>query len=532
MKNKETAMKTGNLEGVKLPEDFVRKMRKLLGTEAEGFFESYGKERKYGLRINPLKRGDGRPGFLEDLEKIPWTEEGYFYGEDLRPGKEPYHDAGLYYIQEPSAMSAAEILNPAPGERILDLCAAPGGKTTQTAGKMGQKGLLVSNEIHPARAKILSQNVERMGIANGVVTNMDPEDLVLAFPEFFDGILVDAPCSGEGMFRKDETAVREWSLEQVTLCAKRQAQILDCAAAMVRPGGRLVYSTCTFSPEENEQTIWDFLRRHREFSIERPDCADYFSPGRPEWVAAEESGEANSLPERLSLKDTIRIWPHKTAGEGHFAALLIKSPEGAERTDSAAGALEERSGRGKEKRQEKGLGQKKGKSREKGWEACRKKGWDKNRDKSGKELSAISELTAFCEENLLNPDRLFDGRKLLLFGENLYLVSEQMPNLEGIRVLRPGLHVGTLKKGRLEPAHGLALFLGAGETVLQAEIGDGAAAASYLRGETILAEGAEITAGKDRGWTLVTVGGYSVGWAKLSGGILKNHYPKGLRRPY
>ena len=184
-----------------LPKDFVKKMQRLLGDEAEEFFNSYNEIRRFGLRLNPLKCGDETPEYVSGLKKIPWAKEGYYYGEDMRPGKHPYHEAGLYYIQEPSAMAVAEALDPKPGERILDLCAAPGGKSTHLAGKMGQRGLLVCNEIHPARAKILAQNVERMGIANGVVTNMEPAGLVETFPEFFDGIVVDAPCSGEGMFR-------------------------------------------------------------------------------------------------------------------------------------------------------------------------------------------------------------------------------------------------------------------------------------------------------------------------------------------
>ena len=242
----------------KLPEAFTERMERLLGKEAEAFFKSYEKERAYGLRYNPLKTG-GREGFFRlweqaglspaGLRPVPWCREGFFYEESLRPGKHPLHEAGAYYIQEPSAMSAGEAFDARPGERILDLCAAPGGKTTHAAGRMMGDGLLVSNEIHPARAKILSQNVERMGIGNAAVTNMAPAELVPFFPEFFDGVLVDAPCSGEGMFRKEEEAGTEWSPEQVLVCARRQEEILDCAAKMTRPGGRILYSTCTFAPE-------------------------------------------------------------------------------------------------------------------------------------------------------------------------------------------------------------------------------------------------------------------------------------------
>ena len=298
----------------KLPEAFAERMERLLEKEAEAFFKSYEKERAYGLRYNPLKTG-GREGFFRlweqaglspaGLRPVPWCREGFFYEESLRPGKHPLHEAGAYYIQEPSAMSAGEAFDARPGERILDLCAAPGGKTTHTAGRMMGEGLLVSNETHPARAKILSQNVERMGIGNAVVTNMAPAELVPFFPEFFDGVLVDAPCSGEGMFRKEEEAGTEWSPEQVLVCAKRQEEILDCAAKMTRPGGRILYSTCTFAPEENEQTAARFLKRHPEFSLEELSHADLFAKGRPEW--------ADGNPELLK---TVRIWPHRTEGEG------------------------------------------------------------------------------------------------------------------------------------------------------------------------------------------------------------------------
>ncbi|MBQ5806640.1 MAG: RsmB/NOP family class I SAM-dependent RNA methyltransferase, partial [Lachnospiraceae bacterium] len=220
------------MTGTGLPEAFAEKMQKLLGEEAETFFDSYDHVRSFGLRINPLKCKNRIPEYVSGWKKIPWANEGFYYDETVRPGKHPYHEAGVYYIQEPSAMSVAEALEPKPGERILDLCAAPGGKSTHLAGKMAQQGLLVCNEIHPARAKILAQNVERMGISNAVVTNMEPAGLVDTFTEFFDGIVVDAPCSGEGMFRKDENARSEWSPDHVILCANRQDGILDCAAKM------------------------------------------------------------------------------------------------------------------------------------------------------------------------------------------------------------------------------------------------------------------------------------------------------------
>lgn len=481
LKNKGNDMEKTKKPG--LPEEFVQKMQGLLGDEAEAFFNSYDETRRYGLRINPLKCEEEIPEYLRDLKRIPWTGEGYYYEEPMRPGRHPLHEAGVYYIQEPSAMAVSEALMPNPGERILDLCAAPGGKSTHLAGKMDQKGLLVCNEIHPARAKILARNIERMGIANAVVTNMEPSGLVETFREFFDGIVVDAPCSGEGMFRKDENARNEWSPDHVILCADRQDGILDCAADMLKPGGRIVYSTCTFSPEENEQTVVRFLERHLEFHVERPGCAEYFDTGRPEW--------ANDVED---VRKTVRIWPHKADGEGHFLALLVKDDCG---PDPGAKDRVRRS-----------------ESRER---------------KTGKGAAAdLTGFYGFCQELLVDTERMTSGRRLLTFGENLYLVPEEMPEMAGLKVLRPGLHAGTIKKGRMEPSHALALFLKKEDVKRSLEIGTGGQAESYLKGETLKIPEEN---GEMKGWTLVTAGGYSLGFGKADRGILKNHYPKGLRRP-
>ena len=245
-----------------LPGVFAERMQRLLGGEYEAFEESYGQARQYGLRCNLLKGTEEKfVGVMPfPLEKISWAREGFYYDAAAQPGRHVLHEAGAYYSQEPSAMAAVEVLAPEPGERILDLCAAPGGKSTQIAGRMQGQGLLVSNEIIGERARILSQNVERMGVAGCVVCSEKPERMAALFPSFFDRVLVDAPCSGEGMFRKEEEAREEWSLENVQMCAERQALILEEAAKMVKPGGVLVYSTCTFSPEENEGTISAFLR--------------------------------------------------------------------------------------------------------------------------------------------------------------------------------------------------------------------------------------------------------------------------------
>lgn len=466
----------------RLPEAFLEKMKELLGQEYGAFLETYSQERKKGLRLNPLKvTGPSEVQMLVKqfgLWKIPWAEEGYYYDEKARPGKHAWHEAGVFYIQEPSAMAVAEFLEAEPGEKVLDLCAAPGGKTTQIAGKLLGQGLLVSNEIHPARAKILSRNVERMGIANAVVTNEEAGTLADRFPAFFDKIVVDAPCSGEGMFRKDEEARTQWSREHVLMCARRQGGILDLAGTMVRPGGRIVYSTCTFSPEENEGVVNAFLERNPEFYVEQTAAGEAFDAGVPLWV---EAG-------RKELAFTCRIWPHHAQGEGHFAAVLRK-------------AGEERDNRPQKYKKPSYV----------------------------KDAQIKSLWREFCLDTLSKEGEELFGRKaeerMVCFGDQLYLVPGMMPDFAGLRILRAGLHLGTIKKNRFEPSHGLALYLKKEQVKRwQAWGAESRETAAYMGGETLEA-GAE----GGNGWTLVLAGGYSIGWAKKVGGILKNHYPKGLR---
>lgn len=463
-----------------LPEAFKEKMKNLLGAEYEPFLESYEKERVQGLRRNPLKVD--KETFLKQmpfsLTEIPWAEEGYYYGAEDRPGRHPYHDAGLYYIQEPSAMAVVGLLEPEPGDYVLDLCAAPGGKTTQIAGRLGGEGFLLSNEIHPARAKILSQNVERMGIKNCVVANETPERLAERFPAYFDKIVVDAPCSGEGMFRKDEAARTEWSPDHVAMCAERQARILDSAAAMLKGGGRMVYSTCTFSPEEDEMAVEHFLKAHPEFSIENRGRRTGLSSGRPEW----------SLSKRSDLAETYRIWPHHTEGEGHYLAVLKKA---------------ENSGETKKR----------------------------ELPNYWKDRTVWKEYERFCRELFAEPEQYLNRSEYILFGDQLYLMPEGMTDLTGLKVVRPGLHMGTVKKNRFEPSHALALSMKEEEARLHLSLeGEGGEVLRYLRGETLsVPEGNEALKGR-KGWVLVTVDGWSLGFVKLAGGILKNHYPKGLRR--
>lgn len=487
------------IQEIQLPQAFAERMKALMGAEYDAFIGSYQKERVQGLRFNTLK-GDPKQMYEAYRERfglvpVPWCSEGYYYQAETRPGRCGLHEAGVYYIQEPSAMAVVQLLDPKPGERVLDLCAAPGGKTSHVACRLQGQGLLVSNEIHPARARVLSQNVERMGIANAVVTNEDAGRLAEVFQEFFDKIVVDAPCSGEGMFRKDEQAREEWSEENVRICAERQQIILDHAASMLRPGGRLVYSTCTFSPEEDEEGIADFLMRHPEFSVvsvPKEQQPPGLSAGRQEWCS-------RPCP---SVSDTFRIWPHLAEGEGHFLALLEKHADGEAVNRSR-------------------------KIRRPGF-------WN---DKSGKRL-----LNEFLQEVLREQSPAAGKRKgsrtealplepligrteqLILFGDQIYQLPEGIPALDGLRVLRPGLHLGTCKKNRIEPAHALALALRP-DQVRQALIlpEEGPETLAYLNGQTLpVPEG-------QKGWTLVCAGNYSLGWGKCAGGVVKNHYPKGLR---
>ena len=428
-----------------LPEAFLQRMEAQLGSEYPAFLESLERPRAVALRFNPMK-GE-RPVLPFVGAPVPWEPEGFYYDPETRPGLHVYHEAGVYYLQEASAMAPVALLDPKPGERVCDLCAAPGGKTTQIAGRMLGQGFLVCNEINPKRAKILSRNIERMGVANALVTNEHPETLASRFPGFFDRVLVDAPCSGEGMFRKEEAAVTDWSQETVQMCARRQREILDSAARLVRPGGRLVYSTCTFAPEEDEETVAAFLEAHPEFTPE-PVEAPWFVPGE---------------------NASYRMWPHKLLGEGHFAAVLRKTQGESGEVPACPGGK------------------------------C-PKAWE----------SFAKELDITLPEG-----------KAVSFGQSLYWAPMELPELNRLKVLRPGLELGTERKGRFEPAHALALWLKTC-AVTESFPPEGPEMKAYLHGDVV-------PSGK-KGWCLVQAGGYTIGWGKGDGSVLKNHYPKGLRR--
>lgn len=425
-----------------LPEEFLRRMEQRLGEEYPAFLQSYEKPPYRALRVNTLKIS------LEDFFRDPpfplgaqvdWEERGVYIDEP-KAGAYPAHFAGLYYLQEPSAMIVGNYADACKKERVLDLCAAPGGKTTQIAAQMAGDGILISNEIDAGRAKILSQNAERMGIKNCAVTNASPEQLAKNFPEYFDLIVVDAPCSGEGMFKKEPEAIAHWSLQNVALCAARQREILDHAARMLAQGGRLLYSTCTFSEEEDEGQIRAFLSHHGEFA----------------------------------LAEDEKLLPHQINGEGHYCALLVKNGGGT---------------RGAKPYPVK------------------------------KNARANKAFYEFAQDFL---HELPQGEITTLDDGRMYLVPAGMPAL-GVRTLRLGVELGEWDGKTFRPAHALAValkqedckrFYALSEELVQ----------RYLRGEALAC-----SPSSENGWCVVGYRSYPLGLGKIVNGVIKNHYPKGLR---
>ena len=431
-------------------EYFEQRERALLGQRYEQLYAAPQQTAERGVTVSALRTTPEQFAQRADfpLEPSPFCKAAFVVHQpDFKPGRHPYHHAGVFYSQEPSASSAAPLLGVQPGMRVLDLCAAPGGKSSQLAAALQGRGVLVSNEYVAARAEILKSNLERMGVSNAVVLNETPARIAEALPEFFDRVLVDAPCSGEGMFRKEPVALQQHCEALVKQCAELGAQILDCAAAALAPGGQLVYSTCTFSPEEDEQAVARFLENHPEFVPETVDAP---------WFEAGENG-------------SFRLWPHKLLGEGHFAAVLRKMEGSEESTVIPAG------------------------------------------EKLPKTWQPFAASLGI---------RLPDG-KTVTFGDTLYWAPPDMPDIRKLKVLRPGLELGTVKKDRFEPAHALALWLKTCENQ-QDYPADSGEISAYLRGDVVPS--------MQKGWCLVSAGGYSIGWGKGDGRVLKNHYPKGLRR--
>lgn len=571
-----------------LPEAFVGSMRRLLGDSYEDFLSSLGEGRRNALRVNRLRlSADSFESIAPfPVKRVPWTQNGYYVDYRDRPSQHPWYRAGVYYLQEPSAMAPAEILPVMPGDRVLDLCAAPGGKATQLGDRLCGRGLLVANEISPSRVRALERNMELFGISNCVVTNEPPSRLTSRFPEYFDKILVDAPCSGEGMFRKDPEAVKTWSLEKVEACVKIQREIILEAADMLRPGGFMVYSTCTFEPEEDELAVAYLLRERPQMELLEIPCTEgrqTFSPAFSLPYLAErgfvtkepEQGQTAarrmdgaSVPPAGKLPDTgkaVRIWPHMAQGEGHFIALLRK--QGGSSGGNPSRISEGNSSRLSGEKTPRILGGNPprilgGKpSRISGEEPLRVSGRNSSRT-SGKNSSraAADRTKPEAARQFLAvyaPEMDVDLRRIENRNGHLYLMPEGCPELRGLKFLRAGLYLGELKKDRFEPSQELALAISQRVQTLP-EPQEGASAArtqmslsagesfkvsgiiddgirimipssdqtlkAFLRGEAVRLEHPS-----ENGWRLVCADVFPVGWGKMVNGTLKNHIPPAWR---
>ena len=460
---------------MKLPQKFEERMREMLKDEYDEFVKSFSDDAVHaGIRINTLRprAHEAVRDVLGELKGVPWCKDGFYADRSKISGNHPLHLAGLIYFQEPSAMCAASALPINEGDFVLDLCAAPGGKSTQAGAKLNNTGLLVANEIVKGRAEILSENIERMGLTNTVVVNESPDRLAQKYPAFFDKIIVDAPCSGEGMFRKEPQAITEWSYEHTVSCGERQKNILTSAVEMLKPGGMLVYSTCTFAPEENEMIAAWLIDKGMEL-CEMPELS-MLTPGTTAWSGSEHD---------VSL--TRRIFPHKNDGEGHFAALFRK-------TNTEELTVEA----------------------EKMWKK-------KKKDKKSVDKSSIEEAMRLYRDFEKSVMEVRLHGEPVLFGDRLYLKPEGI-DIDKIRVVRCGLWLGTVKKNRFEPSHSLALALDKSKLKKYLDLNyDDERLMKYLCGEVIPCD--------VNGWCVVCINGCALGWGKCSGGCLKNHYPKGLR---
>lgn len=455
-----------------LPVAFEEKMKKLLGEEFPDYIKCYEEPRFYGLRVNTKKITVEK--FREicpfDIRPIPWIENGFYYdGEKVQPAKHPYYFAGLYYLQEPSAMTPANRIPIEPGDKVLDVCAAPGGKATELGAKLRGEGVLIANDISNSRAKGLLKNIEVFGIGNVLVLSEEPGKIEDYFQGYFDKILIDAPCSGEGMFRKDKKMVKAWEEHGPEFFAKIQRGIVTQAARMLKPGGMILYSTCTFDPLENEGTIEYLLKEYPEFVIKDILPYEGFAQGIPE--VTESKSE--------DFRKTVRIWPHKMHGEGHFLALLQKGEP-----------VEE----------------------------------EQKKIKSKRAKKMPEELETFLRDVTWE----IDANRLEIHTERVYYMPENLPDVKGIRFLRTGLYLGDVKKNRFEPSQAFAMCLKKEEYrhTISLPVED-ERVAQYLKGETIEVD--DLVSPKEKGWQLICVEEYPLGWGKLAGGTLKNKYLPGWR---
>ena len=455
-----------------LPTAFEARMRELLGPEAPAFLDSLRGPAQRAVRANPLKLDPADlPGLLGiDPDPVPWCPEAFFLPQGVRVGDTLAHAAGLCYVQEPSALAVGAALDVRPGQRVLDLAAAPGGKTTLAAGRLGDRGVVVANEVQRGRVQALADNLDRWGSARTMLAAETVARLAERLPGAFNRVLLDAPCSGEGLFRRNPAAAAQWRPGHVRGSAERQRALLADAAALVRPGGVLVYSTCTFAPEENEQQVAGFLAAHPDWELLELPAHQGFTPGRPDW-------SADGLPE---LARTVRLWPHHLRGEGHFIAKLARPGSGGRLPTGPlpTGPLPAGPGAGRQ--------------------------------------AVVDAWRGFAADALEE-----EPAGVTVVGERAYLVPDPEVAGAGVRLVRPGLLAGRVRPGRFEPAHALAMAVGVA-TARRGRRLDDAEAAAWVRGEALGHQGPD-------GWMVVGWNGWPLGWGRAAGGSLKNHYPKGLR---
>ena len=450
-----------------LPEKYTESMKMMLGDEYDSYIESFNDKRLYGLRVNNLKIST--EDFLKicpfKLEPVPWIENGFYYSEDDKPAKHPYYFAGLYYIQEPSAMTPANVLPIEEGDVVFDMCAAPGGKSTELAAKLNKTGLIITNDISNSRAKALLKNVEVFGVPNLCVLNEDPVGIASRFSGFFDKVLIDAPCSGEGMFRKDNKLIKAWEKNGPEFYSQIQRNIILAGADMLKPGGKLLYSTCTFSKLEDEDSVIHLLTNRPDMRLIDIKPYEGFSHGF-------------DTDEGYHLEKAVRIFPHKMPGEGHFVALFEK--DGEDYTSS-------------------------------------------KRPVSGK-----TKLPDELKEFLSHVTYPVDEKAIAIRDNKAYVISDYMPDEKGLRIMRNGTLLGEIKKNRFEPSQAFAMVLKMSEydKIINLPVND-ERVIKYLKGETIEAD--DYTDKTKEGWNLICVDGYPLGWGKYNGQSVKNKYLAGWR---
>ena len=465
-----------------LPEQFLESMKTMLGTEYQDYLNSMKEDTRTAFRVNTNKIAQEQ--FMDicpfQTEPVPWNEKGFYYNADEdMPSKHPYYYAGLYYIQEPSAMIPASLLPVEEGDRVLDLCAAPGGKATELAAKLHGTGLLVANDISVSRAMALAKNLQIAGTGNAVVTAETPQNLAAVLSGFFQKVLIDAPCSGEGMFRRDPGMVKSWLAHGPEYYASIQTEILESAYELLAPGGDMVYSTCTFSPLEDEGMIQSFLKKHSDMTICEVPRYPGYSEGRPDWVP---DGDP-------ALKKCVRIFPHRAEGEGHFAVLLHKQ----------------------------------GKA---GRAYAESEMWDKNGTdlRSNKQKQKTQEgIEEFFQ--MILPEAGIEFKKLSRKKDIYVAETLAAGQMKGLRIVAGGLIIGSDKNGRFEPSPQLALALRGEDYLQRIDLpAEDERVIRYLKGETVLMDKPY------KGYVLFCVDGYPLGWCKGNGsGTMKNKYYPGWR---